>query len=281
MSAQQSAANKRINVIRLRGRSAIALAVVTAVGIVAFTWPLFGSASATEAGGLPHSTDAPWLFVALLPLLLAVLFAEIADGSLDAKGIAMLGVLAACGAALRPLGGGATGFSAVFFLMIPAGRVLGRGFGFVLGAVTLFASALLTAGVGPWLPFQMVAAGWVGFGAGCLPRAQGRREIAMLAAYAALAGLAYGLVMNLWFWPYAHDYPRSISYLPGASAATNLVHWLHHDVVTSLGFDLPRALGNFLFVLLAGRPVLAALRRAARRAAFDQPVVFSDPAAVR
>ena len=268
-----------MNVLRLHGRSAFALLVVTLVGAAAFTWPFFGGASATTAGGLPHSTDAPWLFVAILPLLLAVLFAEIADGSLDAKGIAMLGVLAACGAALRPLGGGATGFTAVFFLMIPAGRVLGRGFGFVLGAVTLFASALLTAGVGPWLPFQMVAAGWVGFGAGCLPRATGRREVVMLATYAAVAGLTYGLVMNLWFWPFAHDYPASISYLPGAALKTNLVHWLHHDAVTSLGFDLPRALGNFLFVLVAGRPVLAALRRAARRAAFEQPVVFEKPVA--
>jgi energy-coupling factor transport system substrate-specific component len=269
-----------MNVVRLRGRTAFALTVVTLVGAAAFAWPLFAGGSTVSDGGLPHSSDAPWLFVALLPLLLAVLFAEVADGSLDAKGVAMLGVLAACGAALRPLGGGATGFSAVFFLMVPAGRVLGRGFGFVLGALTLFASALITAGVGPWLPFQMIAAGWVGFGAGCLPRMSGRREVLMLACYAAFAGLAYGLVMNLWFWPFAHDYPRAISYIPGAPWQTNLVHWLHHDVVTSLGFDLPRALGNFLFVLVAGRPVLAALRRAARRAAFEQPVVF-EPVAAR
>lgn len=262
-------------VVRLHGRSAFALLAVTAVSVAAFGWPLFaGTTSAVNGGGLPHSSDAPWLFVALLPLLLAVLFAELSDGSLDAKGVAMLGVLAACGAALRPLGAGATGFNAVFFLLVPAGRVFGRGFGFVLGALTLFASALLTAGVGPWLPFQMVAAGWVGFGAGCLPRAGGRAEIAMLAAYAAFAGLAYGLVMNLWFWPFAHDYPAAISYVPGGGWETNLVHWLHHDVVTSLGFDIPRALGNLVLVLVAGRPILAALRRAARRAAFDAPVTF-------
>jgi energy-coupling factor transport system substrate-specific component len=120
----------------------------------------------------------------------------------------------------------------------------------------------------------MVAAGWVGFGAGCLPRATGRTELALLAAYAAIAGLLYGLVMNLWFWPFAHDYPAAISYVPGAAWQTNLVHWLHHDVVTSLGFDIPRAAGNLVLVLVAGRPVLAALRRAARRAAFDAPVVF-------
>ncbi len=111
------------------------------------------------------------MFVALLPLLLAIVLGELAEGSLDAKGVALLGVLAACGAALRIPEPGVAGFEPVFFLLIPAGRVLGRGFGFVLGALTLFASALITGGVGPWLPFQMFGAAWMGFGAGCLPPA--------------------------------------------------------------------------------------------------------------
>lgn len=159
-------------VLRVGSRSAIALAVASGVGVVGFTWP-FLSPSLANSAGLAHAGDAPWLFLALLPLLLAVVMAELAEGGMDAKAIAMLGLLAACGAALRPLGGGVTGFSPVFFLLMPAGRVLGRGFGFVLGAVTLFASALLTGGVGPWLPFQMLAAGWIGFLAGCLPPAEG------------------------------------------------------------------------------------------------------------
>ena len=64
----------------------------------------------------------------------------------------------------------------VFFLLILAGRVFGPGFGFALGCTSLFASALLTAGVGPWLPFQMMVSAWVGMGAGLLPRrVTGRR----------------------------------------------------------------------------------------------------------
>src|SRR5213076_2578954 len=42
---------------------------------------------------LAHAADAPWLFVVLLPLLLAVLLCEITDGSIDAKAVAVLGVL--------------------------------------------------------------------------------------------------------------------------------------------------------------------------------------------
>ena len=53
--------------------------------------------------------------------------------------------------------------------MVLSGRVLGPGFGFVLGSVTMFASALLTGGVGPWMPFQMLAMGWFAMGAGLLP----------------------------------------------------------------------------------------------------------------
>ncbi len=41
-----------------------------------------------------------------------------------------------------------------------------------------------------------------------------------------------------------------------------------------MGFDISRAVTNAVLVLLLGRPVLAALRRAARRAAFDAPVVY-------
>jgi energy-coupling factor transport system substrate-specific component len=182
-------------------------------------------------------------------------------------------VLAATGAALRPIGAGTAGIEPMFFLMVLSGRVLGPGFGFVLGSVTMFASALLTGGVGPWLPFQMVAAGWVGFFAGCLPPGRGRAEIGMLAGYAAVVGLVYGLVMNLWFWPFA-SYGPEVSYVAGDPVSENLGRYLVFFVTTSLPWDLGRSVLSLLLIALAGRPLLRALRRAARRAAFDVPVVF-------
>ena len=257
--------------IRLPLRSAAALGLACVVGAVAFFWPfaapdLFGS----------HSSDAPWVFVALLPLCLAVLFAELSDGVLDAKAVAVLGILAGIDAALRPLSGGGTGFTFVYLLLICGGRVFGRGFGFALGALTLFTSALLTAGVGPWLPFQMVGAGWVGIGAASLPRVRGRAEVVLLAAYGAVAGLVYGALLNLSFWPFARYYPQQIAFHPDASTATNLLHWWRFDITTSLGFDIPAAVGNAILVLALGRPVLAALRRVNRRASFHATVQFDD-----
>jgi energy-coupling factor transport system substrate-specific component len=248
--------------------------VASGFGALAFGWPFLLHSKAQNVNAA-HTGDAPWIFAIVLPLLLVVVLAEVADGGMDAKAIAMLGVLTACGAALRPLSIDATGASPVFFLLIPAGRVLGRGFGFVLGTLTLFASALLTGGVGPWLPFQMLAAGWVGLFAGCLPPLRGKLEIAMLAAYGAVAGMLYGAVTNLWFWPFeTSGLSPQISYVPGASWVTEVHHYAAFYVATSVGWDLTRALGNAVLVLVAGRAVLLALRRAARRAAFTAPVSF-------
>jgi energy-coupling factor transport system substrate-specific component len=187
---------------------------------------------------------------------------------MDVKAVAMLGVLAAVGAALRPLGAGTAGLETVFFLLVLGGRVFGAGFGFVLGAVTLFASALVTGGVGPWLPFQMLGAAWVGWGAGLLPPARGRREVAMLAGYGAVAGLTYGILLNLSFWPFALGEGTDISYVAGAGVLENRHRYQLFDVTTSLGWDTGRAITNGILIVLAGPPVLAALRRAARRAAF-------------
>lgn len=260
-------------------RSAVAITLTSAVGLLAFVWPLL--VDADSAFG--HSRDAPYLFVLLLPLLLAVVLAELSEGGMDAKAVAMLGVLAAVGAALRPIGAGTAGIEPVFFLLVPAGRVFGRGFGFVLGAVTLFASALLTGGMGPWLPYQMLGAAWFGFFAGCLPPARGRAEVWLLAAYGVGAGLVYGLLLNMSFWPFATWYEPAIAFVPGDPLTENLARFAAFDLATSLGWDLVRGLTIGILVLVAGRPVLLALRRASRRAAFEAPVEFvpADPPVTR
>ncbi len=259
------------DLVPVRLRSSLALGLVFAVGVVAFGWPFLiqpGAALDTS-----HSGDSPMVFVVLLPLLAAVVLAELTAGGMDAKAVAMLGMLAAVGGALRALGPGTAGLEPSFAVIVLGGRVFGRGFGFVLGAVTLFTGALITGGVGPWLPFQMIAAGWVGFFAGCLPAVRGRREVALLAGYSFVVGLAYGLVMNLWFWPFA-SYGPEVSYVAGDAFAANLGRYLLFYLTTSLPWDLGRAVLSALVVLLAGGALLRALRRASRRAAFHAPVAF-------
>jgi len=250
--------------IVLRPRSTVAVALASVAGLLTFCWPLF----VTPESSLAQETTAPLILGVLLPVVLAVVLFEISEGGLDPKAIAMLGVLSAVGAALRPLGAGTAGLETVFFLLVLAGRVFGAGFGFVLGATTLFGSALITGGVGPWLPYQMLAAALVGLLAGLLPPLRGRWEIALLAAYGAFSGFLYGVLMNLSFWPYSLGAQTEISFVPGAPVTENLHHFAVFFVTTSLGWDLGRALTNIVLVLVTGPAILATLRRAARKAAF-------------
>lgn len=262
-------------------RSWLVLAVGSLAGLVMFLWPLFVS----PPDGGAHTADAPFVFVLILPIVIGVVLAELSSGSIDVKAIAMLGLLAGVGAALRPLGAGTAGIELVFFMLILAGRVYGPGFGFALGSVTLFASALITGGVGPWLPFQMMGASWVGLGAGLLPRARGRAEIVLLATYGAVSALAFGFVMNMWFWPFAigsfdaaAGADPGLQFVPGDAVLDNLHRFVLYTLATSsLGWDLGRAITNVVVISLVGAPVLATLRRAHRKAAFE-PVVVFEPA---
>ncbi|GAA3305429.1 ECF transporter S component [Streptomyces cinereospinus] len=206
--------------------------------------------------------------------------ATISESGLGPKAVAMLGVLAATGAALRPIGAGTAGIEPMFFLMVLSGRVLGPGFGFVLGGLTMFASALLTGGVGPWLPFQMLAMGWFTMTAGLLPgpdRLRGRAELLLLAGYGFLAAFAYGTVMNLAGWPFMGALASNIAFDPDAPVPANLARFAAYCLATSLGWDLGRALVTVVLTATLGPAVLKALRRATRRAAFETPVTFDPP----
>jgi len=174
---------------------------------------------------------------------------------------------------LRGLSAGTAGVELVFFLLILGGRVFGPGFGFVLGCTSLFASALVTAGVGPWLPYQMLVSAWIGLGAGLLPRRlRGRTEIAVLVVYGVLASYAYGLLLNLQGWPLltgvaVPGHAGNLSYLPGASLGSNLLTFGRYTLLTSTGsWDTGRAVTTAIALAVLGPAVLTTLRRAARRA---------------
>ncbi|WP_105971525.1 ECF transporter S component [Streptomyces geranii] len=265
--------------VRLGPRSTAALLLVGAVGVAGFGWPFLAPPGSAVSA---HAQDAPWLFAGLLVLLVAVVAAAISESGLGPKAVAMLGVLAAAGAALRPLGAGTAGLEPMFFLMVLSGRVLGPGFGFVLGSVTMFASALLTGGVGPWMPFQMLAMGWFTMGAGLLPgaeRLRGRAELLLLAGYGFLAAFAYGTVMNLAGWPFMGELASNIAFVPDAPVPANLARFVTYCLATSLGWDLGRAVLTVVLTITLGPTLLKALRRATRRAAFETQVTFEAPGA--
>ncbi|MGW7538327.1 ECF transporter S component [Amycolatopsis sp. NPDC054798] len=266
--------------VRVGPRSAVVLALASAAGLMTFVWPLLVR---VEPQNMQHGPDAPFVFVGILPLLIVIVLAELSEGGMDTKALAMLGVLSAVNAGLRPLGAGTAGIESVFFLLVLAGRVFGAGFGFVLGCTSLFASALLTAGVGPWLPFQMLSSAWIGAGAGLLPRrVRGGAEIAMLAGYGIVVAYVFGFLMNLWFWPFITGaevpyYHGSLSYVPGAPVLENLHRFVVFTLLTSsAGWDTGRAITNTAAIVVLGPAVLATLRRAARKASYGVAPSFAE-----
>lgn len=248
-------------------RTWVVIVASSLLGLFAIAWPLLIPA----VGVAPqHADDAPFVFAALLPVILLLVIAQVSEGGLDARSLAVLGVLSAINAAIRPaLGAGTAGVESVFFLLILAGRAFGPGFGYLLGFTSLFASALLTAGVGPWLPFQMLCAGWVGLAAGLLPkRVAGKAEMGMLIGLGIVAAYVFGALMNLWFWPFIAGVDvdgagGSLDYVPGAPILDNLGRFGWFTLLTSTaGWDTGRAIATTVALLIVGRPVLTVLRRA-------------------
>lgn len=238
------------------------------VAAAAFAWPLLVPALPAQA-----QAAAPFAAIALLPFVLVAVALALDGAVRSAKTLAMLGTLTAIGAAVRIASTGVGGVEALFVLLILAGRAFGARFGFLLGVLTIALSSTMWGGFGPWTPFQMFACGWVGAGAGLLPRFRMQRarmrrhgralEITVLAVYGAVASYAFGLVMNLWFWPFAVGTASDIAYMPGASVAQNASSFLLYSLVTStLTWDTLRAVTSVVGIVVAGPAVLAALRRA-------------------
>lgn len=262
--------------VRMGPRTTAVLAVASVFGLLLFIWPLVVPVPA----GWTHSIDAPLVFAALVPILVVLVLAQFTDGGMDTRTLALLGVLSAINAALRPtLGAGTAGIESIFFLLVLSGWAFGPGFGFMLGATSMAASAMFTAGIGPWLPFQMLAAGWIGLGAGLLPgRHQGRATIAQLATligYAIAAAYFFGIVMNLWFWPTLTGITTpgysgaagGLDYVPGAPWSENLGRfWIFSLLTSTAGWDTGRAISTAVALAVLGRPVLDVMHRAARRA---------------
>ncbi|WP_051142577.1 ECF transporter S component [Gryllotalpicola ginsengisoli] len=238
---------------------ALALAAGSVLAAGAFAWPLFAPALPAQA-----QAAVPYLAFALAPAVVAALAIALDGQVSSAKTVALLGVLGAIGAATRVAGDVVGGIEPVFVVLILAGRALGARFGFLLGLVVMTVSAVITGGVGPWLPFQLFACAWVAAGAGLLPRIRSKvGELVLLAGYGAVASWLVGALLNLWFWPFQVGEGASISYDPHASLGHNLTAFALYSLVTStLTWDTVRAITTVVGIALVGCPVLAALRRA-------------------
>jgi energy-coupling factor transport system substrate-specific component len=239
----------------VRTAERLALVATTVVGALVFLWPFLG-------GGAPSAASATAVGLGTAAALLAV---EVLARRLDARALALLAALSAIDAAARAVViTGIGGFSPIFLLILCGGYVFGASYGFLLGAVSILVSALVTGGLGPWLPYQLFAAGWVGAAAGIVGRRRTgrptRRDLVALAVTGVVAGYAFGAAMDVWNWTFFQSAP-GLGFRPGMPVVLALRHFWRYYVATSLAYDSFRAGGNAVMVGALGLPVLMALAR--------------------
>jgi energy-coupling factor transport system substrate-specific component len=248
-----------------RTRPVLVYLLAVVVGAAAFLYPFW--IPGTALPNTAHSGDAPLVAAIVGALVVTTIALEVRRGTMTGATVAILGVLAAIAGLLRLLdlpGGG----SGMYFLVILAAAAFGPRFGLLLGLCAMVVSAVVTGGIGPWLPFQMLALAWMGGLAGFIGLATARTtprvEVLVLAAYGWLWGFVYGAIMNLWFWPFQRD-GGPLSWAPGLGLADTLQHYWSFYVATSLAWDAAAALTNALLVLVTGIALLRTLRRFAHR----------------
>jgi energy-coupling factor transport system substrate-specific component len=259
---------KTSGIFSYRGASLIALLATSAISALGFLWPFL----INEKQGHPQ-----WIFLLATPCALLLLMISVSNKELDSKSLALLAVLSALIAALRPMGTGAVGIEPMWFVLILAARVFGPSFGFLLGTISMFLSAILTGGLGPWVAYQSFAAGWIGLGVALIPRElRGKSEVFALALYGIVAAEFFGIAMDLQFWPWALGSDTQLSYVAGAAFATNISHFISYHFLSSMAWDIPRAIFTASLIAMTAKPVLHTLRRAHTRAAFMTPIEFIE-----
>lgn len=241
----------------------------TLLGFHAFAWPLYLPESNFFLFQ-PDSARALALLIAVIAI--AFVSVDISKGALDSKSVAVLGVLAALIASLRLVGAGAIGVEPMWFLLIIASFVFGTRTGFALGVLSLGISSIITGGIGPWLPFQMMAAGWIGLISGLVGSTarniSARKQKLVLVGISVFASLSFGFLMDLQLWPWLAGTDTQLSFLPGDSVANNLEKFVAFHFATALAWDIPRALTTATLVVITATPIMKSLERAKLRLAF-------------
>jgi energy-coupling factor transport system substrate-specific component len=254
------------------------IAIVSLAGVLIFVWPFLG---------LGVTPELPALSVTIAAVI-ALALMEIGARRLDSGRLALLAALAAIDAALRlALVNGVAGFSPIFLLVLAAGYEFGPSYGFLVGSFSLLVSAVVTGGVGPWLPYETFAVGWVGLSAGLagqvVRRARparrswlpSRLDIGVLVVVAVVTGFAYGALTDVYGWVAFYRGVQNVGWIPGMSPSATLTQFGRYYVLTSLAWDSARAIGDSVAVVAFGTPVLMALGRLRARLGYE---IVSDKA---
>jgi energy-coupling factor transport system substrate-specific component len=150
-------------------------------------------------------------------------------------------------------------------IVLLSGFALGGAPGFAVGALTALVSNFVF-GQGPWTPWQMAGWGMVGIGGAVLARLVGAHIGRIgLAAACGLAGLGFGILMNVFTW---------VTFSGDQSLAKLLA-----IMGTAVPFDAAHVIGNVVFALAFGPLLLRTLLRYRSRLEVSWVDVPADAAA--
>lgn len=139
-------------------------------------------------------------------------------------------------------------FKPVLAVVIISGAALGGEAGFLVGAVSMLVSNIMFS-QGPWTPWQMFAAGIVGFFAGIIFRAGAARKRLPLCIFGAISAVAlYGGIMNL-----------SSALLALGGELTWGTLWVY--IISGLPMDAVHGAATALFLWFLAKPMLEKLER--------------------
>ena len=193
-----------------------------------------------------YATFLAFFFVLFLVILL---FARFEESAISSKEVALVGILAAITAAARIPFAALPNIQPCTFLIIATGIVFGPLTGVMVGSMTAAVSNMFL-GQGPWTVWQMAGWGMVGLLSGFIGKRRPQIGPLGIAVLGAIFGMVYNTLMDFssWVWLYGLDPTKFLA-------------------VFSLGlpFGIVHSVGNVVFALALGKPVLFAFRRFQRR----------------
>ncbi len=163
----------------------------------------------------------------------------------DARRAALLAVMTAISIVGRFAFAFLPSFKPVAAIVILCGMYLGAESGFMCGALTAIVSNFVFA-QGAWTPFQMISWGVIGFVAGLLSKLLIKNRF-LLYIYAAVSGVIFSLIMDVWTVLWIGEGFSAMQYLA--------------VVATSLPVTAVYAVSNVLFMLILSKPIGFSLGR--------------------
>lgn len=212
-------------------RSSAALVSFVGLGVAGLVWAAVDPAN----GGLAT------LLAAFA--LVAGGFAWLERGGATARDLTLVATLGGIAAAGRLLFAPLPGVQPVTVIVAAAGVALGPRRGFAVGALAAIASNMFL-GQGAHTPWQMLAWGGCGALAGVLR--PGLRRRTPFAAFCAVLGMAFGILLDLWLW---------FAFYPHTWAALVTV------LAAGVAFNAAHATGNFVLAFVAGPELRRVLDR--------------------